>query len=107
MDVGQDSSGSNGDTSEQPEPAQGTVRDHTVLEPTTQVVQTQKRFLQTSQHSLGQLLVVPHSQLDVSGDDAGLFVVTSSVASQLEHLSCRAQELEGTIHSLQAVRLLR
>ena len=34
-----------------------------------------------------QLLVVPDGQLEVTGDDPGLLVVTGSVASQLEDLS--------------------
>lgn len=37
---------------------------------------------------LVQLLVVPDGQLKVTGDDPGLLVVTGSVASQLEDLSC-------------------
>ena len=35
---------------------------------------------------LVQLLVVPDGQLEVTGDDPGLLVVTGSVASQLEDL---------------------
>ena len=53
LDVGQDSSLSDGDSGEQ----------------------------------LVQLLVVPDGQLEVTGDDPGLLVVTGSVASQLEDLS--------------------
>ena len=37
---------------------------------------------------LVQLLVVADSQLEVTGDDPGLLVVTGSVAGQLEDLSC-------------------
>ena len=37
---------------------------------------------------LVQLLVVADSQLEVTGDDPGLLVVTGSVASQLKDLSC-------------------
>ena len=36
---------------------------------------------------LAQLLVIADSQLDVTGDNSGLLVVTSCVASQLEDLS--------------------
>ena len=36
---------------------------------------------------LVQLLVVPDGQLQVTGDDPGLLVVTGSIASQLEDLS--------------------
>ena len=36
---------------------------------------------------LVQLLVVPDGELEVTGDDSGLLVVTGSVASQLEDLS--------------------
>ena len=36
---------------------------------------------------LVQLLVVPDGQLEVTGDDPGLLVVTGSVASQLQDLS--------------------
>ena len=36
---------------------------------------------------LGQLLIIAHSQLDVAGDDAGLLVVTGSIAGQLKDLS--------------------
>jgi len=35
-----------------------------------------------------QLLVVPDGELKVTGDDSGLLVVTGSVSSQLENLSC-------------------
>merc|ERR1719382_1372880 len=38
---------------------------------------------------LVQLLVVTDGQLEVTGDDPGLLVVTGSVASQLEDLSCQ------------------
>ena len=40
-----------------------------------------------SSEQLVQLLVVPDGQLEVTGDDPGLLVVTGSVASQLEDLS--------------------
>ena len=40
-----------------------------------------------SGEQLVQLLVVPDGQLEVTGDDPGLLVVTGSVASQLEDLS--------------------
>ena len=36
---------------------------------------------------LVELLIVPHSELKVTGDDPGLLVVTGSVAGQLEDLS--------------------
>lgn len=35
-----------------------------------------------------QLLVVPDSQLQMSGDDSGLLVVSGGVTCQLENLSC-------------------
>ena len=38
---------------------------------------------------LAQLLIVAHCQLDVAGHNAGLLVVTGSVACQLKHLSCK------------------
>ena len=37
---------------------------------------------------LVELLVIPDRQLDVPGDDTGLLVVASSIASQLKHFSC-------------------
>merc|ERR1712186_83167 len=40
-----------------------------------------------SGEQLVQLLVVPDGQLEVTGDDPGLLVVTGSVTSQLEDLS--------------------
>ena len=36
---------------------------------------------------LVQLLVVPDGELEMTGDDPGLLVVPSSIASQLEYLS--------------------
>ena len=41
---------------------------------------------------LVQLFVVPDGQLQVSGDDPGLLVVFSSVASQLKDLSSQVLE---------------
>ena len=41
---------------------------------------------------LVQLLVVADSQLQVTGDDSGLLVVTSGVACELEHLSGQVLE---------------
>merc|ERR1712128_79132 len=38
---------------------------------------------------LVEFLVIPDGQLQVSGDDPGLLVVTGSVASQLKNLSCK------------------
>ena len=38
---------------------------------------------------LVQLLIVADSQLEVTGDNPGLLVVTGSIASQLEDLSCK------------------
>ena len=37
---------------------------------------------------LVQFLVIPDGQLEVTGDDPGLLVVTGSIASQLKNLSC-------------------
>ena len=42
-----------------------------------------------SSKKLVQLLVVTDGQLEVTGDDPGLLVVTGSVTSQLEDLSCQ------------------
>ena len=42
-----------------------------------------------SSKKLVQLLVVSDSQLQMSGDDPGLLVVTGSVTSQLKDLSCQ------------------
>lgn len=39
-----------------------------------------------SSQQLAQLLVIPHSQLDVTRDDPSLLVVASSISSQLEDL---------------------
>lgn len=41
---------------------------------------------------LVQLLVVADGELQVTGDDTGLLVVASGVASQLEDLSCEVLE---------------
>lgn len=41
---------------------------------------------------LVQLLIVADGELQVTGDDTGLLVVTSGVASQLENLSCKVLE---------------
>ena len=38
---------------------------------------------------LVELLIVPHSELKVTGDDPGFLVVSGSVAGQLEDLSCQ------------------
>ena len=38
---------------------------------------------------LVQLLVIPDGQLQVPWDDPGLFVISSSIASQLQNLSCK------------------
>jgi hypothetical protein len=38
---------------------------------------------------LVQLLIVPDSELKMAGDDAGLLVVTSSIASQLENFGSK------------------
>jgi hypothetical protein len=42
-----------------------------------------------SSEQLVQLLVVTDGQLEVTGDDPGLLVVTGSIAGQLEDLSCQ------------------
>lgn len=46
---------------------------------------------------LVQLLVVADGELEMTGDDAGLLVVTSGVAGQLEDLSCQVLEDGGEV----------
>lgn len=46
---------------------------------------------------LVQLLVVPDGELEMTGDDTGLLVVTSSIASQLEDLGCEVLEDSGQV----------
>lgn len=41
---------------------------------------------------LVQLLIVPDGELEMAGDDTGLLVVASGVASQLENFSCEILE---------------
>ena len=48
---------------------------------------------------LVQLLVVPDGQLEMTGDDPGLLVVTGSVASQLEDLSSFCLSLSSSSSS--------
>lgn len=49
---------------------------------------------------LVQLLVVPDSELEMTGDDTGLLVVAGSVASQLENFGCEVlkdgSEVDGS-----------
>ena len=45
-----------------------------------------------------QLLVVADGQLQVTGDDPGLLVVTGSVACELEHLSGQVLHDGGQVH---------
>ena len=47
---------------------------------------------------LVQLLVVTDGQLEVTGDDPGLLVVTGSVASQLENLSSEVLHDGSQVH---------
>ena len=47
---------------------------------------------------LVQLFVVPHSQLEMTGDDPCLLVVTGSVAGQLEDLSCQVFHDGSQVH---------
>ena len=47
---------------------------------------------------LVQLLVVADGQLEVTGDDTGLLVVTGSVASELEDLSGEVLHDGGEVH---------
>ena len=47
---------------------------------------------------LAQFLIIADSQLDVAGDDAGLLVVTSGVASKFENLSGEVFEDGGEVH---------
>lgn len=44
---------------------------------------------------LVQLLIIPDGELQVAGDDAGLLVVTSSVASQLKNFGSEVLEDSG------------
>lgn len=46
---------------------------------------------------LVQLLIVSDSELEMSGDDTGLLVVTGSVTSQLENLSSEVLEDGGEV----------
>ena len=45
-----------------------------------------------------QLLVVPDGELQVTGDNSGLLVVTSGVTCQLEHLSGQVLKHGGQVH---------
>ena len=45
-----------------------------------------------------QLLVVADSELDVAGDDAGLFVVARGVARELEHFGGQVLKHSGHVH---------
>lgn len=47
---------------------------------------------------LVQLLIVADGQLQMPGNDTGLLVVASSVASQLENLSSQVLEDSGQVH---------
>ena len=51
-----------------------------------------------SSEKLVQLLVIADGQLDVTGNDTGLLVVTSSVASQLQDLSGKVLKNSGEVH---------
>lgn len=46
---------------------------------------------------LVQLLVVADGELQVTGDDTGLLVVTGSVTGQLEDLSCQVFKNSGEV----------
>ena len=46
---------------------------------------------------LVQLLIVPDGELEVAGDDAGLLVVASGVASELENLGRQVLEHRGEV----------
>jgi hypothetical protein len=46
---------------------------------------------------LVQLLIVADGELEMTGDDTGLLVVTSGVASQLEDFSCQVLEDSGEV----------
>lgn len=46
---------------------------------------------------LVQLLIVADGELEMTGDDAGLLVVTGSVASEFEDLSSQVLEDSGEI----------
>jgi hypothetical protein len=46
---------------------------------------------------LVQLLIVADGELQVTGDDTGLLVVTGGVAGQLEDLSCQVLEDGGEV----------
>jgi len=47
---------------------------------------------------LVELLIIADSQLDVAGDDAGLLVVTGSIASQLQDLSGEVLQDSCQVH---------
>ena len=47
---------------------------------------------------LVELFIVSDGQLQVSGNDSGLLVVTSGVSSQLEDLSCKVLEDGSEVH---------
>ena len=51
-----------------------------------------------SGEKLVQLLVVPDGQLQVTGDDPGLLVVTGGVSCKLENLSCQVLHDGGQVH---------
>ena len=47
---------------------------------------------------LVQLLIVPDSELEMTGNDTGLLVVASSIASQFEDLSGEVLEHSGEVN---------
>ena len=52
-----------------------------------------------SGQKLVQLLVIPDGELEVTGDDPGLLVVTGSVTSQLEDLGSQVLQDSGHVDS--------
>jgi len=56
---------------------------------------------------LVQLLIIPDGELEMTGNDTGLLVVTGSVASQLEDLSCEVLEDGSQIYRSAGTNTLR
>jgi len=55
-----------------------------------------------SAKKLVELLVVADSQLQVTGDDASLLVVTGSVSCQLQDLGCQVLQHSSQVHGAPA-----
>lgn len=58
---------------------------------------------------LTQLFVIAHGELNVTGHNTGLLVITSGVAGQLKHLSGKVLQhrcLRGPKHDIQQLSML-